>query len=265
MGEDPARKAEDRMRYDLDRACTATLAVAVGSHLADVHGTGLHSRGIEVHNFEPGLLDVPLANGLPPTIDVLVLGRADDYQLKGLDIAARAFSRLDRNKFTSSPRFVVRGASAGTTVEFRKRLKASAGRPLRPIVREYTTDASLISTDFLSSSVVLMPSRGEGFGLVGLEAISAGVPVLISGCSGLAELLNRHAPKFARFCVVNVEDDEAVDTAAWQTALQAVLVDRKAAFSRAKKLRKILNDKLSWEKSVKAMVERLYATPAAVD
>ncbi|KAI8495253.1 hypothetical protein Bbelb_272390 [Branchiostoma belcheri] len=43
------------------------------------------------------------------------------------------------------------------------------------------------------ADVVLMPSRSEPFGLVGLEAIAAGVPTVISSKSGLAEFLNaRH-------------------------------------------------------------------------
>ena len=34
-----------------------------------------------------------------------------------------------------------------------------------------------------------MTSRTEGFGLAALEALSAGLPVLVSGNSGLAEAL----------------------------------------------------------------------------
>jgi glycosyltransferase involved in cell wall biosynthesis len=47
-----------------------------------------------------------------------------------------------------------------------------------------------------------MPSRHEGFGLVALEAISAGVPVLVSKESGLGRMLieclpdeDRRAPR----------------------------------------------------------------------
>ena len=36
-----------------------------------------------------------------------------------------------------------------------------------------------------------MPSRTEGFGLVALEAISAGVPVLVSSESGIAKALEQ--------------------------------------------------------------------------
>ena len=37
--------------------------------------------------------------------------------------------------------------------------------------------------------MIALPSRTEGFGLVALEAISAGIPVLVAGESGIAEAL----------------------------------------------------------------------------
>ena len=36
-----------------------------------------------------------------------------------------------------------------------------------------------------------MPSRTEGFGLTALEALSAGIPILVSGNSGFAEALKK--------------------------------------------------------------------------
>lgn len=39
---------------------------------------------------------------------------------------------------------------------------------------------------FEQSDLVTVPSRAEGFGMVGVEAISAGVPVLVSSETGIA-------------------------------------------------------------------------------
>lgn len=60
------------------------------------------------------------------------------------------------------------------------------------------------------ASVLLMPSRTEGFGLVGLEAIALGCPVLISEKSGLAELLQSTPGKDEanRLHVVPVSQDD---------------------------------------------------------
>ena len=42
---------------------------------------------------------------------------------------------------------------------------------------------------FHQSDLVALPSCTEGFGLVALEAISAGIPVLVAGKSGIAKAL----------------------------------------------------------------------------
>ena len=42
---------------------------------------------------------------------------------------------------------------------------------------------------FREPDMVAIPSRTEGFGLVALEAISAGIPVLVAGETGIAEAL----------------------------------------------------------------------------
>ncbi|PFX15536.1 D-inositol 3-phosphate glycosyltransferase [Stylophora pistillata] len=44
---------------------------------------------------------------------------------------------------------------------------------------------------FYQSDLVALPSRTEGFGLVSLEAICAGVPILVSGESSIAEALQK--------------------------------------------------------------------------
>ena len=60
---------------------------------------------------------------------------------------------------------------------------------------------------FYQSDLVALPSRTEGFGLVALEAISAGVPILVSGESGIAEALR----EVEGGNTVIVESDEDVD------------------------------------------------------
>ena len=44
---------------------------------------------------------------------------------------------------------------------------------------------------FYAADLVAMPSRTEGFGLIALEAISAGVPVLLTSESGIAKVLQQ--------------------------------------------------------------------------
>jgi glycosyltransferase involved in cell wall biosynthesis len=218
-----------------------------------------------VHRLDPGIHLGEVRH--PPTgIQVLLLGRAEDELLKGLDIAARAMAALPHphpRPFEADPVLVVRGAPAGTGDDLRQRLLDMApvpGNRLR--VREYTAESARITEDLNRSSLLLMPSRVEGFGLVGLEAIAAGTPVLVSDCSGLGELLREHlGPARAASFVVRVEENAEADTLEWSRAIEGVLRDRKAAFARAEELRTELAAKLTWERAVAGLLESL----AAVD
>jgi glycosyltransferase involved in cell wall biosynthesis len=102
-----------------------------------------------------------------------------------------------------------------------------------------------------------MPSRAEGFGLTGLEAISAGCPALLSDRSGLAELILEFAPEEAHHWIVSVAGDETTFLGKWETQVEFILSDRKAARERLKTLRDKLSEKISWTASVKAMMDAL--------
>jgi glycosyltransferase involved in cell wall biosynthesis len=105
---------------------------------------------------------------------------------------------------------------------------------------------------------VLMPSRHEGFGLVGLEAISAGVPVLVSEQSGLGALLHEHKTASVQRAVVPMSgvDDEA-DAAAWRRAIDGVLRNRDAAYDDAARLREELTPKLDWKVAAEKLIAEL--------
>jgi glycosyltransferase involved in cell wall biosynthesis len=102
-----------------------------------------------------------------------------------------------------------------------------------------------------------MPSRSEGFGLVGLEAISAGVPVSLSKESGLAELINSLALQMAEHHVIPVDQDLELAAPKWAKQIEFILRDREASFRRVRELRKLLEEKLSWDASVKDLLRDL--------
>ena len=64
-----------------------------------------------------------------------------------------------------------------------------------------------------------MPSRTEGFGLAALEALSAGLPVLVNGNSGIGKAL-KEVP-YGSKCVVYSEFNEK-DPVRWTEAIRAV-------------------------------------------
>ena len=76
-----------------------------------------------------------------------------------------------------------------------------------------------------------MPSRTEGFGLTGLEALSAGLPVLVSSNSGFGEALSK--VPFGSSFVIDSEDPEV-----WAAAIKKVWgKDREGRLDEAESLR----------------------------
>jgi glycosyltransferase involved in cell wall biosynthesis len=244
--DDVAETAEIRTRIELQLGRSADRVVAVGPRLYGRfvgYLSGNDDR--EPLQFNPGF-DLPdprprrVPQGTPLT--VLTLGRMEDAHLKGLDIAARACGRVAGWRHDQRLRpieLVVRGipAGSGETVHARV-IEWAANTELTVVPRTYTPDAERLTEDLQRSSIFLMPSRAEGFGLVGLEAIVAGTPVLISEKSGLGELLigllgaERAAP-----WVVPMVGDTGKDIETWARAIDRVLLDSKVAFAGAEELR----------------------------
>ena len=104
---------------------------------------------------------------------------------------------------------------------------------------------------FCEVDLVLVPSRTEGFGLTGLEALSAGVPVLVSKNSGFGETLSE--VPFGASCVIDSEDSKV-----WAEAIKNVWrKKRKTRLLEAKDLRTSYDEKYSWSAQCKALIEKM--------
>lgn len=160
------------------------------------------------------------------------------------------------------PKLVVRGAPPGTGDELNKRLRQDvnlqASRPLPMVVREYSEDLEAIQNDLRGASLLLMPSCVEGFGLVAAEAICAGVPILVSEQSGIAEIL----PHDSRNCILATRPDALTPldpeiTKAWAEAVTRILDNRRDAFTSAKNLKHKMADEYTWKKTISGLLEAL--------
>jgi glycosyltransferase involved in cell wall biosynthesis len=118
-----------------------------------------------------------------------------------------------------------------------------------------------LAAELRSASLVLMPSRTEGFGLAGLEAINAGVPTLVSSTSGLGELIREACSRDqSAQVVVPVLDDSQADAQTWGREITTTLRDRHAAFNRAAALRDHLVTEHTWARSISAVLDELATT-----
>ncbi|HEY0798467.1 MAG TPA: glycosyltransferase family 1 protein [Candidatus Baltobacteraceae bacterium] len=84
-----------------------------------------------------------------------------------------------------------------------------------PLVRLHADDEMLRAL-YRNASLVLVPSRGEGFGLVAAEAIACGAPVIAANAAALPEATGDAA--------VLLDPD---DTALWATAIRRLLDDER--------------------------------------
>ena len=128
----------------------------------------------------------PTGRTAGPDSICLIVGRADDIEIKGVDIAARAFAQLpDELVRSARPQLWIRGASASGADALHSMICQEHGLHRSDlVVRGYSPDDGRIAEDLRRAAVLLMPSRADGFGLAGLEALSLATPVLISDRSG---------------------------------------------------------------------------------
>ncbi|MCL8300376.1 glycosyltransferase [Pseudomonas mosselii] len=262
--DDAAMRAEERTRTEVDLARGASQVVTIGPRLHGRYLRDLQAEGLSHPlRLDPGFDSDSPQDRHPPDgrpWAVLTMGRMEDAELKGLDIAARAMGRVAADKRVSEAlELIVRGVPEGSGEATREKVRDWASTPsLSVLVRPYTIEAARLDADLRRSCLVLMPSRTEGFGLVGLEAILAGTPVLVSEKSGLGELLQEALTKEAAVRhVVPVTGDVDIDTDVWSRAVEAILLDREAAFRRAIELRTNLAKQRTWTVAISALVAEL--------
>ncbi|OHV40898.1 glycosyl transferase family 1 [Pseudofrankia sp. EUN1h] len=256
-GEDTGAVAETRTADQVALSRDAAVVVAVGPRLHQ-----WISRELSVFDdaptplrLDPGFDYTDQAPRRPPpgVPQVLMLGRLEDASTKGLDLAARAVGHAAALRAPADPpiELLLRGAPQGQARVIREQVLAWAGRPgLAVTVRNYSPDTERLGQDLRRASLVLMPSRAEGFGLVGLEAIVAGTPVLVSDHSGIGDLLREVLPPSeADRLVVPVGNDER-DAEEWGRRVHDALRDRPAAFSRAESVRRAMREHRTWATAV---------------
>ncbi|NWD06438.1 glycosyltransferase [Pseudomonas gingeri] len=260
--DDAAAQSEERERIELGLSETAALVVAVGPRLSREARNlvaALESPP-DVHEMIPGF-SCSAMRSPPSGLHCLILGRAEDLELKGLDIGALGLAKLlDRNvRFQSDPELIVRGAPQGTGAALRMQLLNIPGvENLSIRVREYASEGNTIEGDLRRATLLLMPSRREGFGLVAQEALALGVPILVSRQSGIGEFL-RHVlgDVESQHYIVEARDDLASASDEWAKRIEGVLRDPQAAFQRAHELARKLASEYSWKHAVGLLLDTI--------
>lgn len=186
---------------------------AIGPLLKDALDHMLSGENHECRMLIPGLADIQPLDDTPKKFTAFLSGRlsSDTAKIKQgyLGVASFASAQRQAMKLTypkalcKEPRLILRG------VDFEKDKSTSDSEPfkieqeLKRFAQEYgdrvinlevlpfTHDRKALYNQIRSASVALMPSWHEGFGLVGWEAISSAVPLIVTKKSGLFQWLNQ--------------------------------------------------------------------------
>ena len=235
-------KGEREHQDEVNLCAKADLVVAVGPKLAEAYRSYLRFWRKDVFVLTPGIFN-DFSNIGQSKLDgrkrrVLVFGNVDieDFCLKGIDIAAKAVAKLN------DAYLIVIGTAKQDEVA--GRLKEYDIPPSRLRIRSLTE----ISVKQLMSEVdlAIMPSRTEGFGLVALEAMSAGLPVLVSANSGFGEVMKEDS--FGSSYVIDSQDAEV-----WARKIEKVWAEG----GEAEALRNNYAEKYNWEQQCRDLVEKM--------
>ncbi|XP_067020801.1 uncharacterized protein [Acropora muricata] len=254
-------KGQEKHWNEIELCESADLVVPVGPKLGKAYHRYLQSSKNSGDLFEliPGLFErefgdlVAKQNPKDEKDDFIVLlcGRGDkkDFKVKGYDIAVKAFAdqRLKGKRY--SLLFV--GTPKGDQDKVRERLLKYKIDEKQLTVREFVKSRKKMKNLFCEADMAIMPSKSEGFGLVALEALSAGLPILVGSNSGFARAIE-DIP-LGLYSIVDSEDP-----AKWAEAIQGVRVRHKVVLQENKILKEHYSKDYCWKKQCEELVDRLW-------
>ena len=229
--------------------------VAIGPKLANAYSRYLRfcKKDQHVFNLTPSIFtefsNIEQASEERENFCVLVFGRGDheDFELKGYDIAMEAIAQLKDESYQL--KFV--GAPEGKEKKVARKLRKYGIPRSQLTVCCFKEDREQLGNLFCEADLAIMPSRTEGFGLTGLEALSAGLPVLVSGNSGLGQALEE--VPFGSPCVIHSEDPKT-----WADAIRVIRQKKRTMrLKEATLLREAYAANYSWQRQCESLVEKM--------
>ena len=256
----PTSKGERKHQVEVDLCKRADLVMPVGPRLTELYSSYLqrYKKEMDVLSFTPGLFerefeDLEQDANNNADFKVLIFGRGDkeDFELKGYNIAAKAFTdpRLEKKPYQLI--FVGAPKEKEEQEEFKERLLQCGIAKEQLIVRTFIENRDSLKDLLCEVDLAIMPSKSEGFGLVALEALSAGLPILVGSRSGFAKALENVPNGYS--CIVYSDDP-----AKWAKAIEAVRVRHGMRLREINALKASYGEMYSWRKQCDVLVERTW-------
>jgi glycosyltransferase involved in cell wall biosynthesis len=137
----------------------------------------------------------------------------------------------------------VRGLPAEEVTAEQQRADTAVGTPGVVEVLPHETDDSVLDADRRWAHVAVMPSRVEGYGLVGSESAERGLPILVTEESGLGQFLRDETRVPAQLGRPGVVRDRGLEgearVAAWCAAFRDLAADYERRAEKATQLRDV--------------------------
>jgi len=180
---------------------------------------------------------------------------------KGAEVFVRAAARVHaaqewKSEAAETVRFVLYGAPTGVQGGYRDRLHELVESLDLSAVFSFEESTDFAPTYSLSW-IVVVPSLLEGLGLVALEAMASGVPVVASDTGGLADVVQESTGN-----LFPPGDDEALSR-----CVLALLDDVEGLVSRGERARERVRQEFSVERSVMGLervLDEIVASRAAI-
>ena len=249
-------EGEKMQKTEIQLCKMADQVITIGPKLAEAYKRYLRpvKQEEKVFDLTPSIfsefLAVKQATEERRTFCILVIGSGDsceDFNVKGYDIAAQAIAELKDKSYKL--KFVWAAVKKGEIV-VKKFLHHGISRD-QLIIRSFDDSRGVLADLFCEGDLAIMPSRTEGFGITALKALSAGLPILVSGNSGLGEALKK--VPFGPQSVVDSDDPKD-----WAREIKRVRQKyRDVRISESNTLRKKFMKKYSWEELCKSLVIKM--------
>ena len=251
-------KVEEKHRVEIQLCKEADVVVAIGPKLKEAASANLqwYSRDEDVINITPGIFwefaNLDQSSQEREQFRIFMFGRDDseDFELKGYDMAAEAVASLKDKSYLLQFVGAPNGKEKEVTNEFLK-----CGIPSSQlIVRCFVESRDALKRFFCEADLAVMPSRTEGFGLTALEALSAGLPILVGDNSGLGKAIK--TIPFGRLFLVDSDNAEE-----WGKAISRVRqTPREIRLKEACSLREAYDKKYKWETQCEKLVKKMRAS-----
>jgi len=143
---------------------------------------------------------------------------------KGIDLLLSAFARAFR--LGDPVRLIIKttpNPQNGATQLLETLRKSDAKAPEIILINEERSEAELLAL-YRDADVMVLPTRGEGFNLPALEAMAAGLPVIVTGHGGHLDFCTKHTARLLDYRLTPSESHVAAYGALWAEPKESDLV-----------------------------------------